>query len=47
MTLIFGEQYIGLGLNTIADTLNPNLAVVEDVHWYTFILKTILYEHIS
>ena len=41
MTLIFGEQYIGLGLNTIADTLNPNLAVVEDVHWYTFILKTI------
>jgi len=41
MTLIFGEQYIGLGLNTIADTLNPNLVIVEDIPWYTFILKTV------
>lgn len=41
MTLVFGEQYIGLGLSTIADTLDPNFAGTQDVHWYTFILKTI------
>jgi H+/Cl- antiporter ClcA len=41
LTLIFGEQYIGLGLNTIADALNPTLAQSGDIHWYTFILKTL------
>ncbi|WP_457746869.1 chloride channel protein [Sulfurimonas sp.] len=41
LTLIFGEQYIGLGLGTIGDALNPNPAVIQDIHWYTFILKTI------
>ena len=41
MTLVFGEQYIGLGLDTIAQTLNPNMPIVDDVHWYTFILKTL------
>jgi len=41
MTLVFGEQYIGLGLDTIAQTLNPTIPLIEDVHWYTFILKTL------
>ncbi len=40
MTLVVGEKYIGLGLNTISDTLNPNIAHLIDIHWYTFILKT-------
>ncbi len=40
LTLIFGEHYIGLGLNTISDTLNPNLGISQDIHWYSFILKT-------
>ena len=41
LTLIFGEQYIGLGLDTIENVLTPNINPVEDVHWYTFILKTL------
>lgn len=41
MTLVLGEQYIGLGLGTISDALNPNLTHLTDIHWYTFILKTI------
>ena len=40
MTLIFGTQYIGLGLDTISNALNPNLAYGGNIHWYTFILKT-------
>jgi H+/Cl- antiporter ClcA len=41
LTLVFGEQYIGLGLGTIADALNPNVAASQDIHWYTFVLKTV------
>ncbi len=41
MTLVVGEQYIGLGLGTISDALNPNLAHLTDIHWYTFVLKTL------
>ena len=41
LTMIFGEQYIGLGLGTIADALNPNQTQITDIHWYTFLLKTI------
>lgn len=41
LTLIFGEQYIGLGMGTIADALNPNVALAEGIHWYTFLLKTV------
>ncbi len=40
MTLVLGEKYIGLGLSTISDTLNPNIAHLIDIHWYTFVLKT-------
>ena len=40
LTLIFGTQYIGLGLDTISNALSPNLAYSNDIHWYTFILKT-------
>ncbi|WP_193150834.1 chloride channel protein [Sulfurimonas sediminis] len=41
LTLIFGEQYIGLGMSTIADVLNPHTAASQDIHWYTFLLKTV------
>ncbi len=41
MTLVLGEQYIGLGLGTISDALDPSLAHITDIHWYTFILKTL------
>jgi len=41
LTLIFGTQYIGLGLSTISEALNPELAGSANVHWYTFIFKTI------
>jgi H+/Cl- antiporter ClcA len=43
LTLIFGEQYIGLGLDTISDALNPDLAQSQEtnIHWYTFLFKTL------
>jgi len=41
LTLIFGEDYIGLGLETIGDALNPNPLISQDIHWYAFILKTV------
>ncbi len=41
MTLLFGQQYIGLGMDTIAQALSPNPVGYQDIHWYTFILKTI------
>jgi H+/Cl- antiporter ClcA len=41
LTLIFGEQYIGLGINTISHILNPNQIYINDVHWYTFLLKAL------
>jgi len=41
LTLLVGEQYIGLGLDTIADALSPEASINSDIHWYTFILKTI------
>ena len=41
MTMLFGEQYIGLGLDTIASALNPDPVVSQNIHWYTFILKTV------
>ncbi len=41
LALVFGEQYLGLGLDTIGNALSQNLADYQNIHWYTFILKTI------
>ena len=41
MTIIFGQEYIGLGINTIGDALSQNPADYADIHWYTFVLKTV------
>lgn len=41
LTVIFGEQFLGLGMNTIQDALNPNVDLTNNLPWYTFLLKTI------
>ncbi len=34
------EKYLGLGLNTISDALDPTLHAADNISWYDFILKT-------
>ncbi len=41
IALIFGEQYLGLGIDTIKDLLNPDISLTQNMPWYTFIIKTI------
>lgn len=41
LTWIFGEEYIGLGLNVIANSLNPTPDVTQNIPWYMFIVKTL------
>lgn len=41
LTMIVGEEYLGLGFSTIADSLSPNGMDNTDIPWYAFILKTI------
>ncbi len=41
LTFLFGEQYLGLGLETIKDTLNPDPYFSKDLPWYAFLLKTL------
>ncbi|BAF70848.1 chloride channel protein [Nitratiruptor sp. SB155-2] len=39
--ILFGDQYLGLGMETIKDTLNPDPYFAKDLPWYAFLLKTI------
>ena len=41
LTLLFGERFLGLGMETIQDALSPNCNLSDDLPWYTFLLKTI------
>jgi H+/Cl- antiporter ClcA len=41
LTLIFGQEYIGLGLDTIHNAISPDSLYNGDIHWYTFLLKTL------
>lgn len=41
LTLIVGEEYLGLGFQTIKDSLSSNDLVHENIPWYAFIMKTI------
>ncbi len=41
LALIFGDEYLGLGLETIKDTLDPNPAYTQNLPWYAFLLKTL------
>ncbi|MRI83797.1 MAG: voltage-gated chloride channel [Nitratiruptor sp.] len=34
-----GERYLGLGMETIKDTLNPDPYFAKDLPWYAFLLK--------
>ncbi|WP_456323281.1 chloride channel protein [Hydrogenimonas sp.] len=38
---IFGDRYLGLGLETIKDTLNPDPYFSKELPWYAFLLKTL------
>ena len=35
------DQYLGLGLDTIANAFHAEVALSDNVHWYDFIFKTI------
>lgn len=41
LATILGDEYLGLGLSGIENALDPSMAHSGDVHWYTFILKTL------
>ncbi len=41
LSLIVGEQYFGLGLETIDNMLYPDPYFSKDIPWYAFFLKTI------
>ena len=41
LTRVFGDEYLGLGLSTIKEALDPSMANSADFPWYMFILKTV------
>ncbi len=41
LAFVFGDRYLGLGLETIKDTLNPDPYFSKDLPWYAFLLKTL------
>ncbi len=41
LVYFFGEKYIGLGLDTIGNVLDPKYGEELNVPWYAFLLKTI------
>jgi H+/Cl- antiporter ClcA len=40
LSLIISDKYLGLGLLTISDALDPTLYASDNISWYDFILKT-------
>lgn len=41
LTLIVGEEYLGLGFDTLKQALSPDELIHENLPWYAFIMKTI------
>lgn len=41
LSLIFGEQYFGLGIETVSNSFFSDPNLTSDIPWYAFILKTI------
>jgi len=41
LSLFVGDQYFGLGLNTIDTVLQSNTPLNEHIPWYSFLLKTL------
>jgi len=39
LALVFGEEYLGLGIATIENLLNPAPFFSENIPWYAFLLK--------
>ena len=40
VSLLMSDKYLGLGLNTINEALDPHLLIAGNIHWYDFIVKT-------
>ena len=41
ITLIFGDRYLGLGMDTIKLLLNHDGDFAKDIPWYAFLIKTV------
>jgi len=41
LSFFVGDQYFGLGLATIDNVLQSDTALIEDIPWYAFLLKTL------
>ena len=41
LTLIFGEAYLGLGLETINTSFFSDKSIAAEIPWYAFLLKTV------
>jgi len=41
LTMIFGEQYLGLGMSSIQEALSPSADLEQGLPWYAFFMKTI------
>jgi len=41
LTLLFGENYLGLGMESIKEALIPSSNIDSNTPWYAFLLKTI------
>ena len=41
ITMLVSDKYLGLGLDTINNAIDPSLHMQDNVHWYDFILKTV------
>ena len=41
LTLIFGEAYLGLGLETINTSFFSDASIAAEIPWYAFLLKTV------
>jgi H+/Cl- antiporter ClcA len=41
LSFVVGDEYFGLGLETIDNALQPNQLYADNIPWYAFILKTL------
>jgi H+/Cl- antiporter ClcA len=41
ITMLVSDKYLGLGLDTINNAIDPSLYMQGNIHWYDFILKTV------
>ena len=41
LSFIFGDEYFGLGIDTVSDSFFSDKNISADIPWYAFILKTV------